>query len=573
MPTIEIAIGGHREVPVDWMSATGSHALLAEDPVLVWLKYHGEQHGFQPDTSPYEFLDLIGEKGQQFEDAWLEHMAPGSTQACAEAREVRSAASVKDTFELMKKGTPVIAQAALWWAPERIYGVPDVLAHTSWLAEKFPDLLEGTDWQAPAPGLGHAGKPGHYVVLDMKFTSKLDSRRKAKDLEGYAAQVRTYSYMLGHLQGVMPRQGYLIPRDRISDPLPIEITSTLNQPLDADLVSLRDRFVDIKVNGANYLPWRDAIVASNYAHQDEQWHTAKKIIAWEKIPGREPGILYQIGPRAKQDLERHGFSSLDSMLEVDPAAIPLEKCAGLGVAKSKRIRAILEANRTEAPALPLSRSVPPRKEFEFYVDFEYFTNVNVDFQRQWPALEGCEMLFMVGLGWEEHGHWSYQTFVAEAEDQTQERAMLEEFIEFLQIRTGGALADEARTSVYHWTIAEVWQARRVSDRHGFSLEHPLRTLPWFDLQRVLLEGPVGVPGAWTFKLKDVAKALGRIDPDLDPHWPGDLDQGLRAMVMGWQAYKAPDPLQSFEMDTLKLYLEADCKALWTILKWMRSWGG
>ena len=56
----------------------------------------------------------------------------------------------------------------------------------------------------------------------------------------------------------------------------------------------------------------------------------------------------------------------------------------------------------------------------------------------------------------------------------------------------------------------------------------------------------------------------------DPGWPGDLDEGLNAMVMGWKAYEAADPARSYEISTLKSYLEADCKALWLILKWMRS---
>jgi hypothetical protein len=42
------------------------------------------------------------------------------------------------------------------------------------------------------------------------------------------------------------------------------------------------------------------------------------------------------------------------------------------------------------------------------------------------------------------------------------------------------------------------------------------------------------------------------------------------MVMGWKAYQNPEPLASDEMNTLKIYLDADCKALWHILKWLRD---
>jgi uncharacterized protein len=566
---IEIAIGGHTQVPADWMPATGAQALLHDDPVLVWLRHHGEKHGFQPDSSPYDFLDFIAEKGKRFADKWLEQLAPGAVQVCAKARGVRLSEKVRETFALMQRGTPVISQAALWWAPERIYGVPDLLVHTSWLAAKFPHLVAPAGRLRNVPKLRKTG--GHYVVLDLKFTSKLDSRRKAKALESSAAQVRIYAYMLGQLQGIMPKQAYVIARDRISDPLPIKLSSSLDKPLDKDLATVRNQFVEIKVNGERYLPWRNTIVSSNLAHRSEEWRTAKDTIAREKIPGRDPGLLYQIGPRTKSELARDGFATLDSLLEAEPGTIPFEQYAGLGPAKAKRIRTILEANRSGSPVRPRPNSIPLKKKFEFYVDFEYFTNVNVDFESQWPTLEGCEMLFMIGVGWEDKGQWLYQSFMAEAEDQDQERVMVEQFVNFLQERTGGVLLDRGRTAIYHWTVAEAWQARRVSDRHGFPKEHLLRRLPWVDLQKVFLEAPVGVPGAWNFQLKEIARSLGRLDPELDPGWPGDLDRGLRAMVMGWRAYQAPVPPRwSKEMEQLKLYLEADCKALWKILQWMRS---
>lgn len=558
---ITTAIGPHHEVPPDWMSATGAQALVLEDPALVWLRYHGQKYGFEPDSSPYEFLDFIGERGQQFEEAWIEKMAPEAVQVCVHAYEVRSPDRVRETFELMQKGAPVIVQAALWWAPERIYGVPDVLARTSWLQQQFPDL---------AGDLDLASRPDHYVVFDMKFTSDLTSTRKDLALASYAAQVRIYSYILGHLQGVMPWRAYLVTRDRVFDPLPIEIASTLDRPLDKDLAAIRDQYVEIKVNGANYLPWRDEIVASNIAHHDERWRTAKRIIAQEKTSGGDSGLVYRIGPAVKRDLDRRGFPTLDSLLEPDPITIPLEKCEGLGPASSKRIRAILKANRSGSPVLPSSGFLPERKEIEFFVDFEYFTDVNVDFSRQWPTLEGCEMIFMIGLGWEENGNWSFRTFEAKAEDHDREREMLGQFMLSLQERSGGAFQDGARTALYHWTDAEVWQASRAADRHGLSDNHPLRGLPWCDLHELFLDGPITMPGAWTFQLKDVTRALGRFDPRFHLQWPGDLDQGLRAMVMGWRAYEDPNPLESEEMGILRQYLEADCKALHEILRWLRS---
>lgn len=570
---LETATDGNREVPPDWMPAGQVRPFIFEDPVVVWLRYHGEEHGFQPDTSPYEFLDFIGEKGRQFEEKWTQEMAIGAVRVCRQAYDVRQVEKVQETIELMLRGTPIIVQPALWWAPERVYGVPDLLVHTTWLEEKFPELLGEVGRHDNAPNLQDAGIKGHYVVLDIKFTTKLDNQKdrgKVKSLKNYSAQVRIYSYILGHLQGLMPQRAFLITRDRIESPLPVAISSKLNQPLDSDLTAFRDQFVEIKVNGAIYTPWDNEIVASNIAHRNDLWVSAKKIIAKDKIPGRDPGLLYQIGPVAKRDLANLGFVNLDSMLQIDPGNIPFEQCRGLGAARSRQIRAILEANQSGSSVLPSAGLIPSRKSFEFYIDFEFFTNVNVDFEKQWPTLDGCEMVFMVGVGWEEEGRWSFETFVATVEDQDKEREMFENLIDFLQARTDGGLIDDASTALYHWTSAEVEHARRASDRHQYPNDHILRNLPWVDLQRVFLNGPCCVPGALTFGLKELTRALGQLDQEYDPQWPGDLDEGLRAMVMGWRAYETSNPLQSPEMSTMTQYLEADCKALWKILKWLRS---
>ena len=568
--SLQIAIGNHRQVPPDWMPASQVRPFIVGDPAVVWLEYHGAEHGFEPDTSPYAFGDFIAEKGRQFEEKWLQEMAPDAIRVCHSAQDARSADKVRETFELMQRGVPVIAQPALWWAPERVYGVPDLLAHSAWLHERFPGLLSEADSTAAAPYLGEAGPPGHYVVFDFKFTTKLEDSRKGQDLEIYAAQVRIYTYMLGHLQGLMPQHAFLIARDRVDDPLPVPIASGLDVSLDEDLAAIRDWFVDIKINGAQYLPWEDAIVASSLGEGDERWAAAKDTIARERTPGRDPGLLYQVGPAAKGALADLGYPSLDSLLELDPGDVPLEDCKGIGGKRAAQMRAILQANRSGVPLPPPPGVVPSQRQFEFFVDFEYFTNVNVDFETQWPSLEGKEMIFLIGVGQAHQGEWRYEALMAAAEDQDHELQLFENFIDYLDAATDGAFLDASATALYHWSRAEVWQSRRAADRHQLPDDHPLRQLPWCDLQKPFLAGPGALPGAWKFGLKGVAKALGDLAPDFATHWPGDLDKGLTAMVMGWEAYQSPDPAATEEMGLLTHYLEADCQALWNILRWLRA---
>jgi uncharacterized protein len=235
------------------------------------------------------------------------------------------------------------------------------------------------------------------------------------------------------------------------------------------------------------------------------------------------------------------------------------------------LRAILKANRLQAPVAPRRDLIPNQVAHEWFVDFEYLSNANVDFDRQWPTLEGREMIFMAGVGWLEEGDWRFHAFAAAEETTAAERLLLDQFVGFLEERSHGSLGNPNRTRLYHWSAAEAWQSQRAAARHGLADDHPLWRLPWFDLEQcVALRAPIGLPGAWDYRLKSVARALGNLDPALAAQWPEDLDDGKNAMVMGWRAYQAAVPMQTAEMALLTRYLEADCRALMAVLRWLRN---
>ena len=546
------ATAGHREVPSCWMAATGLRALIQQDPCLLWLKYHGKAHGFEQDPKEYSFLEWIGEKGRQFEAAWIKNVAPEAVQAMDDDKDVRRVQGLMRTLELMQRRVPVITKAALWGARERIYGSSDLIVLTSWIYERFPQLKPA---QAALD---------HYVVLDCKFSTGLDQTNHRTDLACNAAQVRMYSYMLGHLQGQMPKEAYLVTRDRPFDPLPVAVDHELGGPLDPHLAEMRDHHIHIKEHGDQYLPWRDTIVAANFMNdKDDPWHGAKKRIAREFIPGGALELLPHIGRKQAEELKALGYESVEHLLAHAPDRLPLEKLHGVGKKIAPRIRAVLEANRSNTATTIDAAILPPRSDIEMYVDYEYFTNINVDFDGDWPGMTGCEMVFMVGTGWEEDGKWRYKQFIAEREDHEAERTMFEKFLTFLEER--GVFDTGKSAALYHWSNAEVWQSKHAAERHG--LER-LASLPWSDIQKPFHDGPIALPGVYDFGLKSVAGALRSYSPEHSVEWK-EIGAGLAAMVMGWAAYESPQPLDTSEMQALSEYLEVDCKAMWQVLRWLR----
>ena len=551
--TFHDVTGGFKTVPDNFMPATGARALLLEDPFLLWCQFHGRDHGFAKDVGEFSLSDFIMAAGREFESAWISNVCGDDVAFClTDDRDVRKAQGVLKTLELMMKNTPVIAHAALWHTAG-VYGSADLLVLTSWLYSNFPHL------KPKKP------EKDHYVVLDLKFTRSLHKPSKAKPLAAYGAQIRIYSYAVGHMQGYMPKRAFLVSRDRHDDPIPVEITSKIGKPLDKDLADLRDRFLAIKRN-KDWLPWKDAEVSANFSNaQDAPWSGAKQRVAEEFMPGRPLEWLPRIGRREADLLHKLGYETLDDMLASNPDDLPLEQIRGIGESSARQIRAVLRANRTHrTPPIP-SGIVPEPKKHEMYVDYEYFPDLRCRYDEPWPkCLDGHEMVFLIGCGWEDAGRWHYKQFVAEQETLEAEKKMWKNFLAFLEAKN---VLGNAEAVLWHFTPAEVWQ----SDRAALRCDLPaLSNLPWCDLQKSVLELPFACPGAWSFGLKPLVKALSKVAPEYAVKWPTELGDGAAAAVVGWKMYDDEEPLKTREYRLLGAYLEIDCKSMWRLLSWMRA---
>lgn len=558
------ATAGRQKIPPDWMPASATRSLIQSDPGVIWLEWYGDKLGFRQDKSEYSFDDFVLAKGRALEKKWLEEFAAGAPRVCEHDYEVHMVEKLRETLNLMKARQAIIVHPAIWWGPEKIFGVPDLIVLSTWLNEHFSGVIQSNE---VTPGHMLSEGEGHYVAADIKVKTKLNEDKTALAIA--TSQLEIYSYILGHLQGYMPQSALAFCRDCVAAPIVIPITSRLTESLGSPNAEYRVHWSDIRGNGEKYVPWQDPVVEVNLGCATEEWGSAKKVIATERTPGGDPTQVFRITLPHKHTLSTLGINSLNDMLAMDPQNVPLDKCKGIGSGTfARQIRAILQANRTGRPVRP---SAPPRKlAHEFFVDYEYFDNLNFDCDKQWPTLEGCEMVFMVGVSFEQNGKLLHKSFVAEIESHEAERQIMLDFAAFMQGIVGRDLSDPNATAIYHWTPPEQWQTVKAADRANLPPDHVLRHLPWIDLCKTFSDGPIAIPGALTFKLKHVANALGAMDAAYDPKWPEELAEGLQAMVMAWRAFASGDAKSSKELPLLVQYLEADCRALWQILRWLRS---
>lgn len=535
------------DIDSNWVTPTKLRPLFQDDPAVVWLEVHGAGFGFYPHQPEYGLTKILESKGRQFEAAWIARVAPEAQPVCAHAGEGRLAERVRRTIELMAQHAPVIAQPALWCPKEQLYGVPDLIVLASWVQTRLPVLAGDV-----------ASEHDHYVVIDLKYTSGLE--KKTDDRVYYESQVRLYSYMLGQIQRVMPGHAFIVTRDRLFHPLVVMLASVLDGPLDHDLAERRERYYRIVREGESQRPWEHVELAPNYGRSDERW-SAAKFAMMARVPGGAVEQMWYIGREARRKLHAAGVMSLDALVAADPLALPK------GVLRQpKPMLAILQANR-EGRCLRPPEAAPPTRHVELFVDCEFFSNINVDFDREWPDLRGTPMIFMIGVGWMEAGVWRYQDFIATAETHSAELAMLNAFQQFVaEIMEG----DQTDCALYHWSHADRTQMLAAAERHTLPTDHRLRALPWHDLEQHCRQHACAIPGAWSYSLKAIGKALTALDPGYDPEWPIDLGSGSTAQVMGWYAYQCPNPLESYEMRQLRTYLAADCRATYQVLRWLRG---
>jgi len=155
------------------MPVSQCRSLVQDDPCALWLEWYGDQHGFAPVVSKYSFNDFLFQKGKEFEAAWLHTYCDHTPRVCEHDGDARLARKLKITFEMMNQGVPVIIHPTLWWAPEQIYGVPDVIALSTWLEQNFPNALPPAEVSAGAT----SKRNGHYLALDIKIKSDIDDSR------------------------------------------------------------------------------------------------------------------------------------------------------------------------------------------------------------------------------------------------------------------------------------------------------------------------------------------------------------------------------------------------------------
>lgn len=606
-----------------WVSAGRTRNWLMKDPLIDWLQLYGESRGYTPkqDTPDYDkrldFVQFIFQKGNEFETGILnllkERYEVVTVAECY--KEIRWLSKAKETFEVMRQGAPIIYQGVLRDAQNRTYGSPDFLIRSDVLQELFPNSVSEREASLGAPDLQ---APWHYIVVDTKFTTihlNASGAEVANDgsAPAYKAQMYIYNRALGRLQGYLSENSYLLGRgwqqetgghtyrnpnslDKLG-PIPQDGNIANRVPIAYAVEQALDWVRRVRTEGKDWQLFPTPSVPELYpnmsnvddgdmvvrgypdagdeqAESPEHWVGVKRQLADDL---KELTALWYVGPDKRDAAHQRGIYRWDDT-RLTPGDVEIN-----GAKTANTLARLLEVNTDgRHPPVRPARISNTRGSWhtpagmEFYVDFEFCSDLNDDFSNL-PEKGGQPLIFMIGCGHLENGDWRFKSLVANDLTEDEELRIIREWAAHMNAVRDRLDPSGGKPRVFHWSPAEVialetaYNSARI--RHGSRADWP-SDLGWHDFLRTMREEPIVTREALNFGLKSVAKAMSSLEL-IQTDWGNSQVDGLGAMVGAWRCQEEAQS-KGVSMASLPLmqeiadYNQIDCKAMMDIIRYLRA---
>lgn len=564
--------------------ATHIYNYMLSDPLVDWLKIQNRRGTrANPEFSRTNgFSDFLMQKGIEFETKLIDYLDRNKLKV-QKVAESFSEEGCKETRRLMSRGVPILHSAPVMHSKYQTGGIIDLLVRSDHL-KKIVDESPLTHEESiiKSPGLG--GKPWHYVVVDIKF-STLPLRADGVLLlnsghyPAYKAQVWIYNQAVGEIQGYTPRYGYILGR---------RWRYTKKNVTHSGLDCL-DKLGVIDYKGAdkNYISKTEDAVAWV---RDVREHASEWSVNPPSRPELYPNMCIDSGVWNKEKAKIAdmigeitsvwycGIKHRSNAIEDSVMSWRDKKCTsktiGMSGSRAPTVDAILNINRQSKDKVrPDSIGTDlyewrDTSEREVFVDFETLSDIFADFE-DLPHQRSMDMIFMIGVGWEEDGKWVYRSFTCTSSSRNEEYRIMDEFNSLMKEM------DYPKMWCWHaepnfWEKAENRQFELVSDENKVNICDKWEVNDWADLAKLFREEPIVVKGCFKFGLKEIAGAL-RKHKCISAKMESECSSGMTAMVNAWKCYSTcDDPLASPIMKDITAYNEWDCKVLWDILSYLRG---
>lgn len=590
---------------INWkemISASKTRNHILRDPLIDWLKEYnirclkdipkkrsdkrsGSSISYRRENTT---LDFILNQGNVFEDLVMKHfMDKYQVEQVADSSllkvQVFDYEKYLKTVDLMRKGTDLIYQAVLWDLDNKTFGCPDLLIRSDKIKTIFGDeLIEPEEELKPASRLDGNF---HYRVIDIKksilhLNSDGLTLRNKDSVPAYKGQIAIYNKAIEYMTGYLPPRAYVLGTKWLcKNKKGLTTGSNCLKKLGVIDYDGRDKDYyqrakdacewvrDVRNNGDKWKiypnPSRPELYPNMTNQRDDGYNSLKKelsehiseitsiwmcgvaqrenALAQEITSWKDPNCTSTVLFGCSEDKKRKTHQIVDKILEVN---------------RSKKRKVIPDKVKYDI----IDWKEKKENEFEFFIDFETLNsnmnNVTIDNPNR-----DTQLIFLVGLGWQQDGEWDFKYFLAEDKTISSEEELFNQFWKFVDEKVGNKNA-----KFYHWTHAEPSCYNKLLKRHQSNWPQ----INFLDLYKVFYQEPIVVKGALSFSLKAVAKALYK-QKKIKTCWTDNnpCQNGFYAMILAYQAYdkkKKNNPV----FDDIVKYNEVDCKVLWEILTYLRE---
>ena len=531
------------------------------------------------------FTEFIMNRGIEFESELIKHINDTIMPVTTVSNFITDEACAK-TISLMRAGVPIIHSAPVKNTITNTQGVIDLLVRSDYIDKLIEeDPLTPLESVQGAPTIGH---DFHYVVIDIKF-STLPLRADGIHLlnsdhyPAYKAQIYIYNEAVGQIQGYTPPMAFIMGRrwrytkkdvtnhnytclDRLGRISYDGVDKDIPEQVSKAIKWVRD----VKTHGAEWSvnpPSRPELYP-NMCIDSGIWNVEKERIA--SSLGEITSIWYLGTKHRNKGL----LADIKSWKDKRCTTKNLE----FGGTRAPVVDRIMSINRQTKdkiwPDVINGNTADWRDSSnEIFVDFETLSDIFSDFS-DLPNQKSTDMIFMIGVGWEEGGKWHHKNFTCNEPTPQEEYRIMDEFTDMVRQRGNPKIRYWYAESNF-WNKAECRQfdhAHRDDDvdrKDHISDDWKLST-QWTDLYNLFQQEPIVLKGCFKFGLKPIARAMkehGMIKTSIESH----CDSGMAAMINAANCYKtSTHPATCETMLDIAKYNEFDCKVLWEILTYLRA---
>jgi hypothetical protein len=567
------------------ISATHLYNFMINDPLIDWLKLPKNNDKRKLSyTRTGNFSDFIMERGVEFESELVKYINNNRLPVVT-VSPVITPDSLRKTKELMFQGIPILHSAPVKNNYNNTQGIVDLLVRSDYLADLVDeDPLSEVEKILPAPKLE---QPYHYVVVDIKF-STLSLRADGIHLlntgsyPAYKAQCLIYTEAVGYIQGFTAPHAFIMGRRWRSTKGGVTNYNytCLNKlgkidynNIDKDYKSHTKKAIqwvcDVRKHGHEWSvnPPSRIELYPNMCVDSGEWNKQKETIA--DMIGEITNV-WHVGVKHRNTALEKGITSWrDKRCDT--------KTLGINGVRAPIIDAILEINRQNKDKIRPKKITTELYDWknpgnEIYVDFETISDIFSDFN-QLPEQSCTDMIFMIGVGYEENNKFKYINFTCKEPTYEEEYRIMDQFTQFI--------ADRGYPQMYHWVaeprfwnIASCRQFDLADDNVNIERKDHIsddwKVSEWADLANIFQSEPIVVKDCFKFGLKSIAGAMrkhGMISCTID----SDCDNGMSAMVNAWKSYNSfENPETSDIMKDIAKYNKFDVRVLWEILTYLRK---